>query len=42
MTPVRYRIFSPFGMDEVPEMLLRVIPEQSSVTVVLGPGGDQQ
>ncbi|MFC5500812.1 hypothetical protein ACFPJ4_01010 [Lysinimonas soli] len=39
---IRYRIFSPLGLDEVPEMLLRQMPEQTSISVLLGPGGDQQ
>ena len=39
---VRYRIFSPLGMDEVPEMLLREVPEHTRVSVILGRGRDQQ
>jgi len=39
---LRYRIFSPLGVDEVPEMLLRAVPKETSVSVLLGPSGDHQ
>jgi hypothetical protein len=39
---LRYRIFSPLGLDEVPEMLLRAVPKETSVSVFLGPCGDHQ
>jgi hypothetical protein len=37
---LRHRIFSPLGLDEVPEMLLRAVPKETSVSVFLGPCGD--
>jgi predicted alpha/beta hydrolase len=40
--PVRHRVFSRWGRDEVPELLLGAMSERTSVRLVLGPLSDQQ
>jgi hypothetical protein len=39
---VRYRLYSAWGRDEIPETLLRAVPEHTGIRVLLGPTGDQR